>query len=45
MLRVLHALNNVLIEMEGIKKDTICIHDMDECCVEALAKIVACLYA
>ena len=27
--------------MEGIYKFILCIHDMDKCCVEALAKIVA----
>ena len=41
ILGVVHTLNNVLVEMEGIYKVTICVWDMDECCVVALAKIVA----
>ena len=41
ILREVHALNYVLVEMEGIYKVTVCMWDIDECCVEALDNIVA----
>ena len=41
ILREVHAINYVLLEMEGIYKVTICMWDIEEWCVEALAMIVA----
>ena len=34
MLGVVHSLNNVLVEMEGIYKFIVRIQDMDECCID-----------
>ena len=41
MLGVVHPLNNILVEMEGIYKVILCIWDMDKCLDEVLDKIVA----
>ena len=37
MLGVVHTLNNVLVEIGRHRK----LRDMDKCCIEALAKIIA----